>query len=106
MSAEDARIPSLADVERARELAGLLDRIQSDPDSKLDRVLEELAGMRSAMIKITVRSARGSVSTDEEHEVPAVPRIGDLIRTQYLAAARVTDVTWDLENGKVTVLVR
>lgn len=57
-------------------------------------------------IKIKVSSMRGSVITDEEYEAVAVPRIGDLVRTQYLAAARVTDVTWDLVSGRVTVLVR
>jgi len=57
-------------------------------------------------IKVTVRSARGQVSTGEQYEVPAVPRIGDLVRTQYLAAARVTDVSWNLETGAVILEVR
>lgn len=43
--------------------------------------------------------------TDEEYEVAVVPRIGELVRTQYLAAARVEDVSWNLETGKVQVRV-
>lgn len=54
-------------------------------------------------IKITVESAR---SSDEEYEVDAVPRIGDLVRTCSLAAARVVDVKWDLVTGNVKVFVQ
>lgn len=57
-------------------------------------------------VKIEVHSWRGAAMSSEEYEVVTVPRIGDLIRTQYLSAARVTDVTWDLVSGKITVLVR
>lgn len=58
------------------------------------------------MSEIIVRSHRGQVSTDERYEAEAVPRIGDIVRTQYLAAARVTDVAWNLETGTVTLDVR
>jgi hypothetical protein len=54
-----------SDIERARELAGLMDRIQSDPGGKLDRILEELAAIRSALgtVPAPVR-APGSGSDD------------------------------------------
>ena len=54
-------------------------------------------------IKITVESGR---RPGEEYEVDAVPRIGDLVRTRSVAAARVTDVKWDLVSGEVKVIVR
>lgn len=56
-------------------------------------------------IKITVNSLRGKYLS-EEYEVEQVPRIGDIVRTKHLAAARVTDVAWDLRSGNVTLEVR
>lgn len=55
--AEHAVTPPPADVDRARELAGLMDRIQSDPGGKLDRILGELAAIRSTLDDVSARLA-------------------------------------------------
>lgn len=56
-------------------------------------------------MKMTVVSARPGIP-DEEYEVSAVPRIGDLISTGHMAAARVQDVVWYYPSGDVTVHAR
>ena len=53
-------------------------------------------------VHVTVVSRRPRVA-DEEFDVIAVPRIGEMIQTQGMAAARVQDVIWHLATGKVTV---
>lgn len=62
--------PEAQDVQRARELAGLLDRIQSDPGGKLDRILEELSAIRSILEAMsapaTTRGQVGYPVTDEQ----------------------------------------
>jgi hypothetical protein len=53
-------------------------------------------------VKITVISGRPGVP-EEEYEVAAVPRVGEIVSTRLMAAARVEEVKWMLTSGKVLV---
>lgn len=54
------------------------------------------------MIKLKIASTRSGIA-DEYFDVEDVPRNGDLIITQHMAVARVSDVWWNLPNNSVTV---
>lgn len=57
------------------------------------------------MIPIIVLSSRPGVPSDS-YQVPAVPHVGDLIRTPSIPAARVSDVQWSLTDaGETTITV-
>jgi hypothetical protein len=56
------------------------------------------------VVKLIIQSVR--IDKPEEFEVQSVPRIGELVRTREMAAARVLDVIWDLVSGTATLHVR
>jgi hypothetical protein len=54
------------------------------------------------MLFVTVVSGRPEVK-DELFELESPPRIGEVIQTAGMPAARVQDVTWHLATKRVTV---
>jgi hypothetical protein len=55
------------------------------------------------MLEVRFVIYRAGEIYEHSQVMKAVPRKNDLIRTARVAAARVTDVAWNLETGEVTV---
>ena len=88
LHAGSVALSSLTGVPRGQELGTAL------------RAMAVAAETISAGVTITVLG-RGNI--EETFEVPAVPRIGEQVRTERMAAARVADVVHDLRSGTIRV---